>query len=679
MKKKKTKLIMGLSVLLIGFLVSASSLNINGTKALVEEEYNHYNIDSFDRFTWIMNTTEVVSTESTVESYYPSLATDTAGNVHIAWQDYTDYAGSGTGWDIFYKRWDAASSSWTTTEVVSTESTSRAENPSLGTDSSGNVHIAWQDETDYDGAGTDPDIFYKYWNATTSSWTTTEVVSTESTEDSYYPSLAIDASDNVHIAWQDGTDYTGSGTDRDIFYKHWNATTSLWTTTEVVSTESTEDSSNPSLAIDSAGNIHVAWHDRTDYAGAGGDMDIFYKRWDASTSSWTTTEVVSTESTGYSFHPSLAIDGAGNMHIAWHDETNYASSGMDDDIFYKYWVSSTSSWTTTEVVSTESTGSSYYPSLAIDSAGNIHVAWHDRTDYAGAGGDMDIFYKRWDASTFSWTTTEVVSTESTGTSNFPSLAVDSIGNVHIAWYDITDYAGAGGLDEDIFYKRTIGLPAAPELAFIIPNPTELTTVNLVWNDDIWATSYYVYRSTSYIWTLEELIPISTVFSSEYADSVSSEGFYYYVVVAGNQFWNSSHSNCQYVEVKLADLDAPELATILPNPTDSNSISLVWDSIAVAIEYYIYRSDTYIWSVEGLTPLATVGTTSFIDSLPSEGYYFYVIVANDGVLNSTHSNCEHVEYKIPHVREFTIISGLILSAFVLVSVITRIRKRNFKPN
>ncbi len=130
---------------------------------------------------------------------------------------------------------------------------------------------------------------------------------------------------------------------------------------------------------------------------------------------------------------------------------------------------------------------------------------------------------------------------------------------------------------------------------------------------------------------------------------------------------------------LTILDAPELAPILPNPTELSSISLVWDSVDGATEYYIYRSDSYIWSVEGLTPIDTVGLTSYDDTLPSVGTYFYVIVASDGVRTSTHSNCEYVEYKLPTLQEFVIVSGLILGAFVVLFAITRTRKRNSKPN
>jgi hypothetical protein len=273
-----------------------------------------------------------------------------------------------------------------------------------------------------------------------------------------------------------------------------------------------------------------------------------------------------------------------------------------------------------------------------------------------------------------WTTVEVVSTESTGNSDVPSLAIDDEGNLHIVWRDATNYAGSGS-DWDIFYKQFVGTPDIPELAFIIPNPTELTTVDLDWNDALRATSYYVYRSTSYIWSVEELTPIATVFSSDYIDTVPSVGFYYYVIVAANFAGNSSHSNCQYIEVEFLDLESPELSPILPNPTELASISLAWDSIDGAIEYYIYRSDSYIWSVEGLTPIATVVSSSFVDTLPSEGLYFYVIVTTDGIRNSTHSNCEYVEYKLPTLHEFILISSLIICLPVFLFLGTRIRKKN----
>ncbi len=395
MKRNKFKLalLISLTIFFGGFTAIYLYNNNNLLKDSVVDDLESFS-EELKISVWNWTSTEVVSTESTGYSYEPTIATDGSGNAHVTWEDDTDYGGSGTDRDIFYKRWSATTAAWTTTEVVSTESTAGSFRPTIATDGSGNVHIAWYDDTDYSGSGADVDIFYKRRNATTAAWTTTEVVSTESTADSYYPTIATDGSGNAHIAWQDYTDYGGSGSDADVFYKRWNATTAAWTTTEVVSTESTAGSYEPTIATDGSGNAHVAWYDYTDYGGSGADPDIFYKRWSATTAAWTTTEVVSTESTAGSFRPTIATDGSGNAHIAWDDGTDYGGSGTDEDVFYKRRNATTAVWTTTEVVSTESTAGSFSPTIATDGSGNAHIAWEDGTDYGGSGTDYDIFYKK---------------------------------------------------------------------------------------------------------------------------------------------------------------------------------------------------------------------------------------------------------------------------------------------
>jgi hypothetical protein len=500
MKRNKFKLalLISLTIFFGGFTAIYLYNNNNLLKDSVVDDLESFS-EELKISVWNWTSTEVVSTESTGYSYEPTIATDGSGNAHVTWEDDTDYGGSGTDRDIFYKRWSATTAAWTTTEVVSTESTAGSFRPTIATDGSGNVHIAWYDDTDYSGSGADVDIFYKRRNATTAAWTTTEVVSTESTADSYYPTIATDGSGNAHIAWQDYTDYGGSGSDADVFYKRWNATTAAWTTTEVVSTESTAGSYEPTIATDGSGNAHVAWYDYTDYGGSGADPDIFYKRWSATTAAWTTTEVVSTESTGNSYRPTIATDGSGNAHVAWEDGTDYGGSGTDRDIFYKRRNATTAAWTTTEVVSTESTGNSYRPTIATDGSGNAHIAWDDGTDYGGSGTDMDIFYKRWNATTAAWTTTEVVSTESTAGSFSPTIATDGSGNAHIAWEDGTDYGGSG-TDYDIFYKKFTSTPLNPSI--IINNgdaSTNSTLVTLALSAD-GATEMCFRNGTTGAWT-----------------------------------------------------------------------------------------------------------------------------------------------------------------------------------
>jgi len=228
--------------------------------------------------------------------------------------------------------------------------------------------------------------------------------------------------------------------------------------------------------------------------------------------------VVSTESTGDSGAPTIAVDGSENVHIAWHDETNYGSSGTDWDLFYKRWDATTSAWTTTEVVSTESTVSSRNPTIAVDGSGNVHIAWEDHTNYGESGTDTDIFYKRWNAITATWTTTEVVSTESTSQSSSPTIAVDSSENVHIAWSDSTRYGGSG-MDEDIFYKKLISAPLNPSIIINSGDAsTDSTLVSLTLSAD-GATEMCFRSGTTGAWTDWE--PYATVKQLDLEGSINN--------------------------------------------------------------------------------------------------------------------------------------------------------------
>ena len=413
--------------------------------------------------------TEVISSDSSQRSSNPEIAIDAAGNVHIVW--YDDPIQHPSDRDVYYRLWNRNYQNWTATELLSTISIYDSDHPSITVDNKSNVHVAWSDRTDYLGAGDDRDIFYRCWNASITSWSSIEVVSTESVNASYSLSIDTDNAGNVHIAWYDKSDYAGAGEDMDVFYKFRNKTSSSWNLTEVVSTESTSDSYWVSLAVCESDNVHIVWSDETDYLGAGSDADIFYKFFNKTSSSWNLTEVVSITSSGTAWHPSLGIDSENNIHIAWMDAVSVIY-----DIYYKLWNSTQQRWETSIMVSSESTGYSVAPALAVDESGNIHIVWHDETNIAGSDFDYDIFYKRWNSSTDRWSTTEVVSTESRDGSFYSCIAVDSTGTVHVAWHDFSNYAECGD-DYDIFYKKgTEGIPVIDEYSL---SPIVISVSNIV--------------------------------------------------------------------------------------------------------------------------------------------------------------------------------------------------------
>lgn len=620
--------------------------------------------DLFDYKDAKWSTTEVASIGTTLFANNPSIAIDSCGNMHVIW-----FGDDWTYGEIQYRRWDITSKSWNNILELSSESVYSVRDPVITTDIYDNIHVIWRDE-----AVGGWDIVYRFWNASTENWSSTEIISTESSGNAEIPRITSDIFGNIHVAWQDNSDYDSSGTDLDIFYKRWDTSLKAWTITEVVSTESTGKSERSSIDVDRTGNVHVSWTDWTaDYAGSGSDNDIFYKQLDYFSKTWSVSEVVSTESTSVVQLSSLCVDYFGNVYVTWDDLSNYAGSGFDWDIFCKKRDVGLRTWSSAEVISIEGSSDSFLPFITADLEGSIHLFWYDSANYRNAGTDEDIFHRKWDVLMKTWSVTDVISTESTSPSIRVSATSDHRGLLYVVWQDNTNYLGAG-TDPDIFFKYFSGPSDAPELATIVPNLSENGIVELIWDGSFRAIKFYVYRSNSYIWTIEQMSPYVTVIENHFTDSITMNDEYYYVVVADNNLSNSTHSNCEYVEVNIPSIQPPELAIVIPNPSDISNIFLDWGDVIGATEYYIYRSSSYIWSVDSLTPLTTVVDSDYIDSLPSEDYYFYVIVATDGLTNSTLSNCEYVEYRPPTLFEYLFPIGLTISLACIVTFAIFLRRR-----
>ena len=385
------------------------------------------------------DTTELVSTESSGNSYAPAIKVDDFGNIHILWRDPTNYNGSGGDLDIFYKMWNATSRNWAPLEVVSTESDAMSYQPEFAVDNLGNVHVTWGDVSNYNGSGSDRDIFYKRRKIDNHSWTITEIVSEGMTSDSKMPKIDVDIDGNAYIVWYDRTTYGGSGSDDDIFLRRWNASIDSWGVIELVSSGMDEGSLCPSIALDNFKNIHVSWHDFSRST----DSNIFYKRWIASSKSWETFITVSTGCPEGSWQPKIDTDDLGNVYIVWDDESAVGGAQLySKDIFFKKRYVSSGSWSGTQVISLEKTGlgDNQDANLSVDKDGNVNVVWL----YG-----LDIYYRRNDVSDGLWKDIYLV-----GTGLDPSVYAENAETVYVTWRDTTGYGGSGS-DNDITYRKGI--------------------------------------------------------------------------------------------------------------------------------------------------------------------------------------------------------------------------------
>ncbi|MBN1215522.1 MAG: hypothetical protein JXA99_08755 [Candidatus Lokiarchaeota archaeon] len=440
------------------------------------------------------NLTEIISIDSVEDSNDPIILIDNFENIHVTWIDKTNYSGCGNDFDVVYKQWNNLTKEWSLVEVISNDSIDNSYRPSMAIDSLGDIHIGWEDTGNLTGINDDylkSDIYYKKMDFSTGQWSCVEHISINSTQSACNPSITTDSQNNIHLAWYDITDYDGEY-DYDIFYRRWNYTSKLWTSIEVLSNESTGASQNQMLTNDEYDNIHLVWEDWTDYNGCGNDFDIFYRKWDNNTKEWSSIEVISNESTSGSYDPSVIVDNFDNIHVTWEDWTDYNGCGNDPDIFYKQWNNLTKEWSSLEVISNESNNNSQRQSLTADPLGNIYVSWQDNTNYDYSGDDYDIFYKIWNVTSETWSSMNLISTESTENSISVSLTTDNKGRIFVAWEDWTDYNGCGD-DRDIFYKYIISNDKPIITSFtnnIFTNGSGLETINWTISDQIGGEGIY---------------------------------------------------------------------------------------------------------------------------------------------------------------------------------------------
>ena len=148
---------------------------------------------------------------------HPSIACDAANNLHFTWMEWSE---------VHYAKYIRNTKQISHRKVFEG---SRVNNPTMVLDQYENVHIAWEWRL-----GDDIDIWYRYKNAASETWSNIEIVSKESTSHSVNPSFSVGTNDILHFVWSDATDYNQVDYDFDIFYQSKNLTSREWSTTIVV-------------------------------------------------------------------------------------------------------------------------------------------------------------------------------------------------------------------------------------------------------------------------------------------------------------------------------------------------------------------------------------------------------------------------------------------------------------
>ena len=288
-----------------------------------------------------------------------------------------------------------ATPGWRTEVIAPTTATTDRRDTSIAMDSAGNAHVhyAYNECTHYTQTGTGIwycdvyNYFNEYISDATGSWVA-QLIGHSSYVDA---NIAVDTGDTVHVG------YAGNQGITHAVYAN-----GTWAA-ETIDAGGWCDSS---LVLDATDKVHFAYYASSTSAG-----ELRYAT--NVSGSWvhgvveTFTQDIGCSVPGMPL--SIAVDSTGTAHIAY--------SGRYPDYGLKYATNQGGTWAT----STVDTG--YVPNLsaALDTNGWMHVAYSDNAGH--------IKYAHQDGAG----TWAIEFIESEGSPNYPSLALDAAGNVHVSY------------------------------------------------------------------------------------------------------------------------------------------------------------------------------------------------------------------------------------------------------
>jgi len=310
------------------------------------------------------------------------------------------------------------------------------------------------------------------------------------------PCVVYDTSGNAHIVWTDN---------QHLYYKMVDSAGNvLINTTNLNPCAAPEvnHTRRPSLAIDSAGALHIVFHGFSLYTGFGAEQytgatalstsEVIYLKINPSLDDrsgdaadfYTVTvipeTIISTQDANKSRAPNIAADALGRLHVVWWDGPGWDSCGVHYKVMNL----------TGGVISAETAlNSGLYvdpdwgePEIAVDTDGNAHIVYTaDFSAYRKGEETREVSYTMVSAGGGRAAATLIDDTMITAADGSNStrafVAVDSLNKVHVVWHDMRLVEAA-----ELYYSHLDpslddqdGSPADPAVISVITE--QLITIN----------------------------------------------------------------------------------------------------------------------------------------------------------------------------------------------------------
>jgi hypothetical protein len=286
----------------------------------------------------------------------PDIAAGVDGTIDLVWLDNSALGGGFNAGFIRYRRWDRALQMWLDATNVAVGSPGTLQSPAVAVGPDGVSHVVWVDTV----SGS-PSLRYRRRSA--SGWSSPENVSLGTD-----PDIGVDPGGGLHMVWADSSILSDGN---DIYYL-WGDELEGWSLTYVMSDHPSVDSTNPTVAIDHNGMLHIAWRES-----AGNSEAILYRS--GLRSSWPSGSEMVAPSMARVGAPAIAVDERRFVHLAF-----AGPEGLE----HRVGEPTMQAWEAGEpIVARQPAATS--PRLATAGDGTVYVVW----TAPGVAGQTDIYYR----------------------------------------------------------------------------------------------------------------------------------------------------------------------------------------------------------------------------------------------------------------------------------------------
>lgn len=204
------------------------------------------------------------------------------------------------------------------------------------------------------------------------------------------------------------------------------------------------------------------------------------------------------------------------------------------------------------------------------------------------------------------------------------------------------------------YKTT---PPAPAIPFgLVARAGKGGSIALAWATVTDAQGYNIYRQGQGDQTPVLVAPIATGTAVAYSDTPPADGSYGYSISSVGLLGSESARSDTVSAV--SDRTPPPVPTGLLLAISGNGVTAAWDAAAAPAEipyaYRLYRADSAITDITGLTSLVTVRNTPATDASPTKAKRFYAITALDALGNeSAPATAPEITFPVAPVADLTL--------------------------